>query len=68
MLQTEFHENRPSGSEEEDLEEVLTSSLKRRGLGHVTLAKNANFRSSTPWSLHMKFDFNRPSGSGGEDV
>ena len=27
-----------------------------------------NFRSPIPWRLHMKFDFNLPSGSRGEDI
>ena len=37
-------------------------------LGHVTWIKNVNFLSPTPGILHMKFDFNWPSGYGGEDV
>ena len=36
--------------------------------GHVTWTPYANLRSPIPWRLHMKFDFNRPSGSRGEDV
>ena len=37
-------------------------------LGHVTCTSWTNFRSSISWSLHMKFDFDWPSGFWGEDV
>ena len=36
--------------------------------GHVTWTPYANFSSPIPWRLDMKFEFNRPSGSRGEDV
>ena len=37
-------------------------------LGHVTRTIWTNFRSPIPTSLHMKFDFNWPSGFRGDDV
>ena len=68
MLHTKFRGNRPSGSGEEDFEEVLTSSWPWPLHGHVTWTPRTNFCSPIPLRLHMKFGFNRSSGSGGEDV
>ena len=37
-------------------------------LSHATWTVWTNFRSPIPWRLHMKFDFDWPSGCWGEDV
>ena len=36
-------------------------------LGHVTRISLSNFRSPCPWMLHIKFQFDRPSGFREED-
>ena len=62
MLHTQFHDNRPTGSREEDFEEILPY------IGMVAILVMwpgppwTNFHSPIPWMLHMKFDFNQPSG------
>ena len=65
--QMKFHANRPSGSGE-DFWRVFTIYGYDGHLGHMTWTPYANFRFPIPWRLHMKFDFNRLSGSRGEDV
>ena len=68
MLHAKIRENRPAGSGEEYFGRVFT--IYRRGghIGHVTRTPSINFRSPYPMRLHIKFDFDWPSGFRGEDV
>ena len=67
MLHTNFRENRPAGSGEEDFEGFY---IYGRGghLGHVTQMPRTKYRSPYPRRLHIKFAFDRLSGFGEEDV
>ena len=67
MLHTKFRGNRPTGSVE-DFGRVFTVYGHGSHLGHVTQMPRTNFRSPYPRRLHMKFDFDWPSGFGGEDL
>ena len=67
MLHTKFRENRPAGSGEEDFGRGFTIYGRGGHLGHVTQMPRTNFRSPYPRGLHIKFDFDWPSGFG-EDV
>ena len=67
MLHTKFHGNRPAGSVEDFLR-VFTIYGHGGHLGHVTLMPRTNLRSPYPRRLHIKFDFDWPSGFGGEDL
>ena len=62
MLHTKFRENRPAGSGEEDFCRVSTIYGHGGHLGHVTQVPRTKFCSPYPRRLHIKFDFNRPSG------
>ena len=61
MLHTNFQGHRPFGSGE-GFFKVFTIYRFGGHLGHVTWTVYINFRSSIPWRLHMKFDFDWPSG------
>ena len=67
MLHTKFRGNRPAGSVE-DFCRVFTIYWHGGHLGHVTQMPQTNFRSPYPRRLHIKFDFDWPSGFGGEDL
>ena len=67
MLHTKFRGNRPAGSVE-DFRRVCTIYWHGGHLGHVTQMPQTNFRSPYPRRLHIKFDFDRPSPFGGEDL
>ena len=62
MVHTNFHENRPAGSGEEDFLRVFTIYGRGGHLGHVTQMPLTKFRSPHPRKLHIKFGFDRPSG------
>ena len=47
MLHTDFRENRPAGSGEEDFSVVLAIYGRGGHLGHVTQISQTNFRSPT---------------------
>ena len=68
MLHTKSQGHRPSGSGEEDFLRVFTIYGRGGHLGHVTRTIWTNFRSRVLRSLHMKFEFDWPSGFRGEDV
>ena len=69
MLHTKSQGNWPSGSGEEDSSLKVFTIYGRGGhLGHVTRTISTNFRSRDLRSLHMKFEFNWPSGYRGEGV
>ena len=68
MLHTKFKGHQPFGSREEDFFKVSTIYGHGCHLGHVTLTIWINVCSPIPWRLHMKFDFDWPSGFWGEDV
>ena len=70
MLHTKFHGNRPAGSGEEDFLVFFTIYGCASGshLGHVIKIPRTNFRSPYPWMLHIKFQFDRPSGFREEDL
>ena len=60
MLHTKFHDNRLTGSREED----VWRFLPYMGIAAILVMwpgpREKNFRSSITWMRHMKFDFNRP--------
>ena len=67
ILHTKFHENRSTGSWGEDFKGFLPNMGMVASLVMWPGGDPTNkFCSSIPWRLHMKFDFNRPSGF--EDV
>ena len=68
MLHIKFHDNRPTGSGEEDFWRVFTLYWHGGHLGHVTCTLRTNFRSPIPWMLQIKFDFNWLSGFRKDDV
>ena len=68
MLHTKIRENLPAGSGEEDFLRVCIIYGRDGHLGHVTQMPRTNFRSLYPRRLHIKFEFDWPSGFGGEDV
>ena len=68
MLQTKSRGRQPSGSGEEVFKGFFTTYGRGGHLGHMTRTIWTNFRSPTLRSLHMKFEFNWPSGFRGEDV
>ena len=68
MLHTKFRENRPVGYGEEDFLVVFTIYGRGGHLGHVTRILRSNFRSLYPWMLHIKFQFDWPSGFREEDL
>ena len=68
MLHTKFKGHRPFGSREEDFLRFIPYMGMATILGHVTWTVWTNFRSPFRWRLHMKFDFDWPSGFWGEDV
>ena len=61
MLHTKLRGNRPAGSGEED----FLRFLPYMGVA-VTWTIYTNFRSPFPRRLHIKFDFDWPSGFGGD--
>ena len=65
MLHTKFQGHRPFGSGEDFLRFLLYMGGH---VGHVTRTVWTNFRFPIPEKLHMKFDFDWPSGFRGEDV
>ena len=68
MLHTKCHENRPAGSGEEGFLRVFTIYGHGGHLGHVTQMPRTKYHSPFPRRLHIKFDFDRPSGFGEEDL
>ena len=68
MLHIKFHDNLPTGSGEENFKSIFTLYEHGGHLGRMIWNPGINFRSPIPWILHMKFDFNQPSGFRGEDV
>ena len=62
MLYTKSWGHRLSGSGEEDFLRGFTIYGRGGHLGHVTRTIWTNFRSHILRSLHMKFEFNWPSG------
>ena len=68
MLHTKSQGHWPSGSGEEDFKRVFTIYGHGGYLGQVTRTISTNFRSRVLRSIHMKFEFNWPSGFKGEDV
>ena len=68
MLHTKFRGNRPAGSGKEVFLVVFTIYGRGGHLGHVTRMSRSNFRSPYPWMLHIKFQFDRPSGFREEDL
>ena len=68
MLHTNFRENRPTSSGEEDFEGFFTIYGCGGHIGPVTQMQRTNFRSLYPRRLHIKFGFDRASGFGKEDV
>ena len=68
MPHTKFHENRPTGSGEEDFCVVFTIYGHGGHLGHVTLISRSDFCLPYPWMLHIKFHFDLPSSFREEDL
>ena len=68
MLHAKFQDHRTSGSREKYFFKVFTIYGHGGHLGHVTWTIYTNFRSPFPRRLHIKFDFDWPSGFRGEDV
>ena len=68
MLHTKFRGNRPAGSGEKDFLRVFTIYGRGGHLGHVTWTIYINFGFPFPKMLHIKFDFDWPSGFGEEDL
>ena len=68
MLHAKFQGHRTSGSGEEDFFKVFTIYGHGSHLGHVTWTIYINFLSHFPRRHHIKFCFDWPSGSRGEDV
>ena len=70
MLHTKFQGHRPFGSREEDFLIFKVFIIYGHGgyLGYVTRTIWENFRSPIKLKLHMKFDFDWPSGFWGEDL
>ena len=68
MLHTKFRRNRSTGSREEDFFMVFNIYGHGGHLGHVTWIIYINFHSPCLRMLHMKFDFDWPSGFRGEDL
>ena len=68
MLHTKSRGHRPSGSGEEDFLRVFTIYGRGGHLGRVTRTIWTNFCFRVLRSLHMKFEFDWPSGFRGEDV
>ena len=66
MLQTESQGHRPSGSGEENFKKVFTIYGHGDYPGHVTRTICSNFGFRVLSSLHMKFEFNWPSGFRGD--
>ena len=52
MLHTQFRENRPAGSGEEDFGRVFTIYGRGSNLGHVTSIMSSDFHFLVPESLH----------------
>ena len=67
MLHTKLRGNRPACSVE-DFRSFFSIYGHGGNLGHVTQMPLTNFRSPYPRRLHIKFDFDWPSGFGGEDL
>ena len=68
MLHTKFRVNQPASSGEEDFLVVFTIDGHGGHLGHVTRISRSNFRSPYPFTLHIKFHFDRPSSFREEDL
>ena len=68
MLRAKIQTHRPSGSGEEDFLKVFAIYSHGGHLGHVTLTNYTNFHSLFLRMLHIKFDFDWPSGFREEDV
>ena len=62
MLHTKFRRDRPACSGEKDFQRVFTIYGHGGDLGHVTQMPRTNFRSPYQRRLHIKFDFDWPSG------
>ena len=68
MLHTKFRKNRPARSGEEDFLKGFTIYGRGGHLGHVTQISRSNFRPRYPGMLHIKFQFDWPSGFREEDL
>ena len=68
VLHAKFQDHRPSGSGEEDFFKVFAIYSHGSHLGHVTCIIYITFSSPFLRMLHMKFDFDWPSGFRGEVV
>ena len=62
MLHNKFHGNRSTSSGEEEFWRVFTIYGHGRVFGHVTRIMSINVHFLVPESLHIKFDFDYPSG------
>ena len=62
MLHTKFCGNRSTGTREEDFWRVFTIYGHGSHFGHVISIMSINFHFLEPESLHIKFDFDWPSG------
>ena len=62
MLHAKFQNHRPSCSGEEDFLKVFAIYSPGGHLGHVAWTIYTNFRSPFLRMLHMKFEFDWPSG------
>ena len=61
MLHTNFCENRPAGSVEEDFLRIFTIHGHGGHLGHVTSIMSSDFHFPVPESFHTKFGLDRQS-------
>ena len=69
MLHTNSQAHQPSGSRVEDfLRFIVTIYGRGSHLCHETRIVLTNVRSPILGSIHMEFEFNKPSGFRGEDV
>ena len=68
MLHTKLQGHWSCGSGEEDFLSILTIYGRGAHLDHATQTPQTNFRSPIPLRLHMKFNFDWPSGFGEEDL
>ena len=68
MLHAKFQDHRIYGSGEEDFFKVFTKFGNGSHLGHVTWTIYINFRSPFSRRIHIKFNFDWPSGFRQGDV
>ena len=68
MPHANFQNHSPSCSGEEDVLKIFAIYSHGGHLGHVTLTFYTKFHSPFLTMLHIKFDFNWPSGFREEDL